>query len=471
MLGFAALQSGGQATDQIAAQLRQSDASGALSLANSALTRNPESCPLLSLKGIAQMQLGQEEPALQTFKHVLALCSNNLAALEGAAQIEYAQRDPGTTALLKRLLRLDPSNVTAHAMLASTDRSRGDCKSALPHYEAVRSLFGSRTELSQGYASCLAREGRYTDALAAYRGVNESHSSQSTRYSIAWLEWKTRDNEGALKQLAGLAMEGYQSALSLEARIDEDQGNTPAAIDILRRAIVLNPDNPDNYLEFATVAFSHNSFQVGLDMLNSGISRLSTSAPLFVARGVMEVQLGRDDDAMSDFERAHQLDSKLSFAIDAIGIMHSQQHEDSRSLAFFRSQTRLHPDDPFLQFLLAERLAEAETDGATADLANAIAAAKTAVSEDPTYIAARDLLAALYVRSKQFSLAIDEAERALAQEPNDQSALYQEILASRRMGNSRQVSALVARLQSIRKENKQREETSKHYILEDNPNP
>jgi len=61
-----------------------------------------------------------------------------------------------------------------------------------------------------------------------------------------------------------------------------------------------------------------------------------------VARGVLEAQLSRSDAAVADFEQGHRLDPKLSFAVDAVGIMQSQQHQGEQSLALFEAQAKQH---------------------------------------------------------------------------------------------------------------------------------
>ena len=62
------------------------------------------------------------------------------------------------------------------------------------------------------------------------------------------------------------------------------------------------------YLDFATIAFAHQSFQVGIDIVSDGLTLQPQAASLYVARGVLYVQLAEYDKAEADFERANQLD-------------------------------------------------------------------------------------------------------------------------------------------------------------------
>lgn len=454
---------------EIIQQLRMGHGQEALSLSNSALAAHPGDCKLLSLRAVALTSLNRPEDALAAFKKALAKCPAYLPALEGAAQIEYTQPNPEVTNLLNRIIAIQPENVTAQAMLATRLRAQDRCEDALSRFAAARALFSSHPDLEQAYGYCLAQNGDLKTALAQYIDLLNSHPNQKIRYDVALLQWKTHADDDALATLGPL-IEGTQdaTALALASKICEEKGDTPRAVGLLRSAILLAPDNIDNYLDFADIAFNHKSFQVGIDILNAGLKRLPDAAELYVARGVLEVQLSRSDVAIADFEQAHRLDAKLSFAVDAIGIMQSQQHQNGQSLALFESQAKLHPNDPLVQYLLAEQLSQSAADDSDdARLAAAIDAAKRATSLDPNYLAAHDLLAVLYIRAKQPTLAIQQAELALAQDPNDQTALYQEIMARRRSGDTGQIAALTARLNDIRRSNGRKQQNTDRYRLQD----
>lgn len=448
--------------------LSAGDNQKALAAADHALTSAPDDCRLLTVKGLALQGLGRRQPSLQSFKTALKQCPDYLPALEAAAQLEYAQRGRGTISLLKRILTLQPENVTAHAMLASIYRSENDCADALPQFGQSTELFATRPELLRGYGSCLAVSGNYSAALAIYKQVLASKPDDSVRYDVAFLEWKEGASVDALTTLGPLLKTGsYEPALALGAKLSERAGNTLQAVKLLRAAILLEPDNADNYLDFAELASTHRSFQVGIDMINAGLKRLPDAARLYVARGALEVQLSKNREAIADFERAHRLDPKLSLAADAMGIMQSQLHNDKQSLALFRSAVKQSPRDPLLQYLLAEQLSN-ETSADDPNMKEAIAAARASVKLDPTYQPAHDLLARLYVRTGQPNLAIEQAKLALTRDPNDEAALYQEIMAMRRSGNTAELRALTDRLSAARRSNALKDRSVVRYQLQDN---
>ena len=77
------------------------------------------------------------------------------------------------------------------------------------------------------------------------------------------------------------------NVLALAASAYEADGNTPEAVRLLRQAIVANPHDINLYLDFANVSLDHQSFQVGVDMINVGLGAEPNAAPLYVARGVL----------------------------------------------------------------------------------------------------------------------------------------------------------------------------------------
>jgi tetratricopeptide (TPR) repeat protein len=120
-----------------------------------------------------------------------------------------------------------------------------------------------------------------------------------------------------------------------------------------------------------------------------------------------------------------------------------------------------------LQYLLAEQLSNSASGDQSENLRAAIAAAVRATTLDPNYKAAHDLLAVLYIRAKQPELAIQQAELALVQDPNDQSALYQEMMALRNSGRKDQIQSLTARFSDARKSNARRQQDTDRYRLQD----
>lgn len=446
--------------------LRSQQYPQALQKTNTLLAAQPHDCRLLSMRGLALNGMRRSQDAVGAFKHALQYCPDNFVALEGAAEIEYARRQPDAVDLLQRILKLRPDDVTTHAMLASLYRAKGNCKAALPHFEASSVMFASRPKFQQAYAFCLADSGSYAQAAKNYGQLMETDPDESVRFNLALVQWKLHEAKSALETLQPLLKDTHEEAvLTLGARLAKETGDIPQAVKLLRAAIVEKPKNLENYLEFAQIAFDHNSAQVGIDVLNAGLTQLPGNAQLYVARGVLEVQLSKFPQAVADFEQAHKLAPRLSLAMVAMGVMESQQHKQTTALNLFREQARLHPKDGLLQYLYAEALSQSGTTNDSTQ--EAIAAAEKSVAIDPENTQARDLLALLYLRLNQPKRALNETQAALRTDPTDDVALYHEIMARRRLGQTTEVKMLVKKLAEMRQSSAQRQKTGHRYVLKD----
>src|SRR4029077_16257922 len=134
------------------------------------------------------------------------------------------------------------------------------------------------------------------------------------RYLLASMQIMARKPKDALATLQPMLDAGRPTAetFQLVSSAAEDAVDTPQAVSTLRQAILLDPRNVSLYLDFANISFAHESFQVGIDVISEGMLLQPRAAPLYVARGVLYVQLAQYDKAEADFEKAYALDPHQS---------------------------------------------------------------------------------------------------------------------------------------------------------------
>jgi tetratricopeptide (TPR) repeat protein len=238
---------------------------------------------------------------------------------------------------------------------------------------------------------------------------------------------------------------------------------------LLRKAILADPTNVDAYLDFADLSYDHASMQVGIDILNAGMTQLPNEARLYLARGILYTQLGKFDLATEDFATANRLDPKLTVLGAAEGLVASQQHKSAEALRAFRAAAKAQPKDALTQYLLAEALSQESLHQGSSDYAEELGAAKLACRLDPSMVPAHDLLATIYLRDGRSSLAIEQSKAALAIDPKDQQALYHLILALRKTGQRDQMSSVLKQLAALRNETQSEARQNKVYQLQEIP--
>jgi tetratricopeptide (TPR) repeat protein len=143
--------------------------------------------------------------------------------------------------------------------------------------------------------------------------------------------------------------------MRLAAAAYEANKDTPNAVKLLRDAIVKDPRQVELYVDFAEIAMDHQSFQAGIEMINAGLKLQPDAAALYLARGVLYVQLATYEKAEADFQKAEQLDPKQGMSAAAQGMLAEEQNQKDPdgALATIRAKLAKNPSDAFLWYLQA----------------------------------------------------------------------------------------------------------------------
>jgi tetratricopeptide (TPR) repeat protein len=470
--GFAQTKPAVSPVEAIVQVLRNQNFDDALRDCDAALKKTPKDKRIWALRGIAYAGRGEPSAALDSYRHALGLDPAYLPALEGAAQIEYQQRSARAKPLILRVLAQLPNDPTSHTMLAFLEYAGKDCADAVPHFEKGGEVLAKQPIALAAYGACLAQAGQYNQAIPLFQqALGTEPSIEGIRFNLALAQWKAKQPKAALLTLqpATEAGKGRGDALLLAADIYESTNDTPHAVELLRKAILSDPKNVDAYLDFADLSYDHASMQVGIDILNAGMTQLPKEGRLYLARGILYTQLGKFDLAAEDFAIANRLDPKLTVLGAAEGLVASQQHKSAEALRAFRAAAKAHPNDALTQYLLAEALSQESLRQGSSDYAEELGAANLACRLDPSMVAAHDLLATIYLRDGRTSLAIEQSKAALAIDPKDQQALYHLILALRKTGQRDQISFLLKQLAALRNETQSEARQNKVYRLQEIP--
>jgi tetratricopeptide (TPR) repeat protein len=459
---------GSEQVDAITAALRAKNFQQAVERSRSALQQTPNDPQLWTLQGMALGSLGKRAEALQSFQRALKIDPNYMAALEGAAQLHYEAGSRRAVPLLNRILQLRPADPTAHAMLAVLEYRNGNCKSAVGHFEKAGALIDSQLDALHAQATCLVRLQQPDAAIGVFqRTVALQPQDPRERRLLAAVQLMAEKPQDAIATLSPL-IEGSPpdaETLGLASAAYEKAGDTPHAVATLRQAILLDPKNVDLYLDFVNIAFAHESFQVGIEVLTDGLGLLPNAAPLYVARGVLYVQLADYDKAEADFARANELDPNQSLSAAAQGLAAAQENDLDRALSTIQDKLARKPNDAYLLYLHADILSQKGPDPGTPEFETALASARRAVALQPALAPARGVLAKLQLQAGQYRDAIEQCRRALDIDPNDQTALYRLIQALRKSGDKSEIPALLKRLAAVREQAGKEERERYRYKL------
>jgi tetratricopeptide (TPR) repeat protein len=164
-------------------------------------------------------------------------------------------------------------------------------------------LLDSQLEALHAYATCLVRLKRLDDAATIFQRTVALHpTDRQERHLLASIQLMARKPQDALITLQPLLGVSDMDANTLElaSRAHEDLGETPQAVSELRQALLQEPRNTSLYLDFANICFAHESFQVGVDVISEGLLLKERADELYVARGVLYVQLAQYEKAEAE---------------------------------------------------------------------------------------------------------------------------------------------------------------------------
>jgi tetratricopeptide (TPR) repeat protein len=464
----ASAQSGGSPVDAISAALHNREFEAALELLGSALRTSPRNEQLWTMQGKAYAGEGHNKEALTSFDHALRIAPDYIPALQGKAQIEFDAGNAAAIPVLRHLLRLRRDDRTSHGMLAVLEYRQGNCAVAAPHFEKAGALFDAQVDALHAYGICLVRLKQVDRAAGIFeRALAIQPENKQERKLVASIELMDHQPQAAIATLSPMlgSEKPDVETLELASAAYEASNKTEQAVDLLKQAINLDPTNVSLYLHFADISSVHQSFEVGINVVNEGIGEQPRAAPLYFARGVLYVQTGRFDQAEADFEKAYELDPNQSLSAAAQGLAAVEANDLDRGLTTVQTKLKGRPNDPTLLYLEADILVKKEAGPGTPEFQQAMRSARKAIKLRPTLGPAHALLAKLYLQAERYPEAIEQCKKALEIDAKDQTSLYRLIQALRKSGSNDEVPALLKRLASIRQQTTKEEMEHYRYKL------
>ena len=468
LLTLALAQTAGDRIGPIASALRNQEFDKALELLHLALEDFPGNDTFWTMQGVAYSGKGQRREARASFRNALKISPDNIQALQGTAQIDYDAGSASGIPVLQHLLRLRPLDSTSHGMLAVLQYQQGHCAAAVAHFEKAAALFESQVLALHAYTTCLVRLKRLDQAANVFQralALNpDDRRERQLLASIQMMAHRPQDAIATLDPMLGPSKPDVET-LELAATAYEDAHDTEKAVDTLRQAILLDPQNINLYLDFAAISSAHQSFQVGINVVNDGIGLQPKAASLYFARGVLFVQLAEYEKAQADFESAYALDPSQSLSAAAQGLAAVQQNNLDQALSGVEEKLVRSPSDPILLYLRADILVQKGAERGSPEFQTAMRSAKRAVALRPTLGPARGVLAKLYLQAEQYPEAVAQSKKALEIDPKDQAALYHLIQALRKTGRTSEIPELLKRLALLRQDATKEEREQYRYKL------
>jgi Flp pilus assembly protein TadD len=397
-------------------------------------------------------KMALDDPVINAFLGRMAFSRNDfdLAAVHLAKAGYLLTQDPSLlVSLVQSDLEIDKDS-DALSMLARTPGQQ------LP----------LRTQFQLGLA--LAQHNHFEQATPLFQAVQAKFpASYDAGFNLAVCYVETKQYANAITVLTGLKAGGHKTAeldnLLAEAYKGTDQ--VQPAIDALREATQLAPDDEDNYIDLVALCIDHNSFDLGMEVLEVGLHYRPRSDRLVFQRGILHAMKNQFDLADQDFQLASQLAPEKNLSYVGLGVSYMQTGNLSEAVRTLRDRAKQKPDDPTLLYLLGEALIRSGASPGDSSFTEAQAALERSVSLSPAFVPSRVDLAKLYVREDRVDNAVVLLEKARALEPEEKSVYSQLAVAYRKQKKPEQAAAALSTLAKLNEEERTRESHARTRLV------
>ncbi len=297
----------------------------------------------------------------------------------------------------------------------------------------------------------LTRAGHFQEAiphlLAAQSGVSNRYAAE---FNLALCYVATRQNTQAIPILTELRRTHESAQVeNLLAQAYVGTGNSKAALDALKRAAAITPDNEKLYAYVADACTESQNYELGLDVVDFGLQHLPNSATLHYQRAMFLSSLDQFDAAKPEFVLATKLGTGSDIGYLATAqesLLEAKINEAARAA---REGISAGHEDYRLLTILGEALLRSGVTPNQPQFAEAESALRKAVKLRPNYSDAQLALGKIELLSRHLNEAINHLEQARSLAPHN-PAIYSQLAAAYRehgeVQKAQQTLAILAQL-------------------------
>ncbi len=357
----------------------QGDAEKAGADIDKALSLDPNEAVALRGQGLLLAKAGKTKEAIEAFSRALTAEPGNSFGLEHRALAYLADHDAEKAlADYRQILRTEPRRFDIHDRVVEILMQRRDVDGLRAEADALDTLkVDGGAHFARGYANLYA--GKKDDARAEFNAVLAMKPEPAIYVGLAWTREKT-DLDAALKDLDGALKlnPDYQPAYFVRAQlymrakkpdmalkdIDWLLQRLPANVELAEmRALALvkqheyeqaisgidallskTPDDPvllNNRCWYR--ALSGEKLDSALAACDASL-KIKPSYATWDSRGMVDLKLGRLDDAISDYDTALKLHPKMPGSLFGRGLAKLRKGTDADGQADLAAARELDPE-------------------------------------------------------------------------------------------------------------------------------
>jgi len=450
------------------------------------LKSDPSNPKILNLAGLAFAGKGEANHAMEYFEAALKTAPNFTPALKNLAIEETSLgRTSAAEKHLQTALQQSPGDPIVNLYLAEILYEKGEFRAAADHFRKGGTLIARDPNMVANFAISEFKTGEQEKALRDLEAVQPEALNGSSALVVGvelakadlcanalpfLLQAQTlspRDTDIAydagicylsLKQdseaigvLQKLIDQGHETPEldSAIAEAYEGDHQTQRAVDALRRAIAMSPDDDDNYLNFATICLDHQDFQAAEKVISVGLGRHPRSARLVFERGILNAMQDHYEAAERDFQLSADLAPESETGYIGLGVTYLETGKAAEAVPVLRRRLQEHPDDANLNYLLAEALVRSGTQPGEPAFLEAQTRLQKSTQINPKLVEPHVSLGSLYLRQEKVQEAVEQFELARKIDPNSKAACAHLAVGYRRLGETDKARSVLLELKAI----------------------
>jgi tetratricopeptide (TPR) repeat protein len=417
---------------------------------------SPRNATVENLIGITETQLGRIDEAYRHYRNAIRLEPSLAAAHKNLGYNLLTQKDyAGAEPELREASRLAPNDNFAHyylLMLALATGRDDEAVQQAPHVDNLidndpdvgarlieAEIRTSHVELASGLiehmekdnqlssareyaiAVFLSQHALYGQAVRCFRRISSLDPSWENRYNLALALLYDGEPGEASTLLAALHVDRPSNAdiLMFLGSSFEMQQKMPEALEAYRGAVLADPANPDRTLDYTRVLMDTDRYDDAIQAVQSGLGETSSTAPLQLRLGAVEMLKANYAAAREAFQSALAIDPGLDAAYVGLAQTYARQANDSEATRILESARTKLPNHYSLEYyfgLLAGRTGREQ---------DAITALNKAAELQPTSPDPLFELGKLYIAQQDWQRARQALENVIGLNPKFQPAHYQ----------------------------------------------
>lgn len=322
----------------------------------------------------------------------------------------------------------------AFALVLQSIAAASESKQAQSSYSSSQSA-EAEAKLQTGIA--LTRQGKFAEAipkfLAAQGHVRDEFAAD---FNLALCYVAIGQPGRAIDLLVALENHGNDTAEinNLLAQAYIGTGQEKQALAAFQQAVAQTPEDEKLYLFLADACMDHESYDLGLQILSTGLQHLPRSGLIHYERGVFFISENQPDSAEKEFRSAEKLAPKSDVFYMAAGQAALLDGNIPEAVRVTREGVHAGFHNFILLALFGTAVGDSGAGPEQSIFSEAEAALEKSISEHPNNAGAHVALAKLYLRANRVKDAIAQLEKARQLAPSDTAVYSHLAVAYRRNG-------------------------------------